>query len=185
KTRVVSMPPSVRNSEPASWGRRSTAAWLPATPTRGKRHLRRERTELAALELRRQQAADAVLREDGEERRAEVAVRQLRALVEVPELLVRPRRIGVMIGVPREADQGIKREPRVGVPRVDRPDAARGPREAPVLEVVDGLEEPDREHRLQDEDREGARPERDQNRERAAPLEREPVHDAALEQARV
>src|SRR5436190_428580 len=78
---------------------------------------------LAPLELLREQAPDALPGEQRQQGRAEIAVGQLRALLEVAQLVERPRSVRVMIGVAGKADQRVEREPRVGVPRVDRPHA--------------------------------------------------------------
>src|SRR5437660_1864998 len=81
-----------------------------------------ERPEPAARELVREQRLQPSPPEERQHDAAEVAVRQLRAGVEVPELLVRSRRVRVVIGVSREPDERVERETRVRVPGVGEAD---------------------------------------------------------------
>src|SRR5437870_2724078 len=133
---------------------------------------RPRRPELSALELRGQVRAEAVIECDREDDAPEVPVRELRALLAEAKLVIGPRRLDVMVGVPRETDQRVEGEAGVSVPRIDRADPLLAAHESPVLEVVDGLEEPDRDQRLEEEEGERAASEGAEDRERHPPLDR-------------
>src|SRR6185436_1989699 len=104
-TSTSSKPPSAAGR--AGWARREPCTQRRVHVAERGRAITRlaKRPEALALQLRGRELLVALVLEERQEDRSVVAERHLRRLVEVAQLLVRPRGLGVMVRVARQANQ--------------------------------------------------------------------------------
>ena len=114
---------------------------------------------------------------------ADVTRRQHRDLLPNTQLLERAGGLAVMVGVARQPGEPVVGEPGVRVPGIARVHPGAAAFESPVLEVVDGLEQPRREEGLQQECNETGETRHPPDAEGHPPTDDQALQDAVVPQS--